>query len=451
MVAAILAVAARGPLAEPDVFHAASGARNPLRYRQLVDLVRAWFIEHPAGRQPGPADHRAGVVVPRPATGCSASCARPPRPSGTAEKALQALPLRGRQAELSARLEERRDEAERALSYVELYGAYTETEAVFSVDRLLELFSTLPARGPAGLLFRPGRHRLAPLLPRRLPARRWSPTPGSAWPPAGGPRRSRQGPTGLTREERGRRAVLAPERQLAVFDLENTLIASNVVDSYAWLATRHPATPSGPASWCGPCGRRPGCWPSTAPTGATSCATSTAATRARRWTGCARDSWELFSDLVLTKSFPAGIRRVREHRALGHKTLLITGALDVVIEPLRPLFDEVVCARLGTKSGRFTGELLEAPPTGRGPGPDHGRLRPGPPPRPRAERGLRRLGQRPAHAGGGRPPGGGQPRDQAGRHRPQAGLARRALAQGARRAPPAAADRAPADDRRLRS
>ena len=39
VVAAILAVAA-GPLAEPDVFHAASGARNPLRYRQLVDLVR---------------------------------------------------------------------------------------------------------------------------------------------------------------------------------------------------------------------------------------------------------------------------------------------------------------------------------------------------------------------------------------------------------------------------
>ena len=36
----------------------------------------------------------------------------------------------------------------------------------------------------------------------------------------------------------------------------------------------------------------------------------------------------------------------------------------MVIEPLRPLFDEVICARLGTKNGRFTGELLEAPPTG---------------------------------------------------------------------------------------
>ena len=44
--------------------------------------------------------------------------------------------------------------------------------------------------------------------------------------------------------------------------------------------------------------------------------------------------------------------------------MLITGALDVVIEPLRPLFDEVICAKLGQTGGRFTGELIEAPPTG---------------------------------------------------------------------------------------
>src|SRR5207245_1975090 len=35
-----------------------------------------------------------------------------------------------------------------------------------------------------------------------------------------------------------RRQVLSPDRHLAAFDLENTLIASNVVASYAWLATR---------------------------------------------------------------------------------------------------------------------------------------------------------------------------------------------------------------------
>jgi phosphoserine phosphatase len=56
---------------------------------------------------------------------------------------------------------------------------------------------------------------------------------------------------------------------------------------------------------------------------------------------------------------------VREHRALGHRTVLITGALDFVVEPLKPLFDEVVCATLSQREdGTFTGELTSAPPTG---------------------------------------------------------------------------------------
>jgi hypothetical protein len=44
--------------------------------------------------------------------------------------------------------------------------------------------------------------------------------------------------------------------------------------------------------------------------------------RLRRWA----DAAELFSDVILTKSFPAH-PSVREHRALGHRTVLITGAL----------------------------------------------------------------------------------------------------------------------------
>src|SRR5205814_2579448 len=77
------------------------------------------------------------------------------------------------------------------------------------------------------------------------------------------------------------------------------------------------------------------------------------------------DAAEMFSNLILTKSFPAAIRRVREHRALGHRTLLITGALDFVVEPLRPLFDDIVAATLDVDSeGRLTGELIAAPPTG---------------------------------------------------------------------------------------
>ena len=75
----------------------------------------------------------------------------------------------------------------------------------------------------------------------------------------------------------------------------------------------------------------------------------------------------MMSDLLMTKSFPAGIRRVRAHRALGHKTLLITGALDVVVEPLRPLFDHIVSAELGAHDGTYDGKLTNVPPTGEAP------------------------------------------------------------------------------------
>ncbi len=77
-----------------------------------------------------------------------------------------------------------------------------------------------------------------------------------------------------------------------------------------------------------------------------------------------RDAWELFHHLLLAKSFPAGMARVRQHRGLGHRTLLITGALDLVVEPLRALFDDIVCARLSQVDGRFTGRLDELPPIG---------------------------------------------------------------------------------------
>jgi HAD superfamily hydrolase (TIGR01490 family) len=77
------------------------------------------------------------------------------------------------------------------------------------------------------------------------------------------------------------------------------------------------------------------------------------------------DAGELLSDLILTKAFPAAVRRVREHRALGHRTVLITGALDFVVEPLRPLFDDIVCASLSVRpDGTYSGELTEVPPTG---------------------------------------------------------------------------------------
>ncbi len=77
------------------------------------------------------------------------------------------------------------------------------------------------------------------------------------------------------------------------------------------------------------------------------------------------DARDLLSEVILTKSFPAGLRRVREHRALGHRTLLITGALDFAVAGLRPLFDEIIAAEMTVRpDGTYSGEMASVPPTG---------------------------------------------------------------------------------------
>jgi fatty acyl-CoA reductase len=359
VVAAILAVAARGPLDQPDIVHAASGARNPLRYGHLVDLVREWFSAHPVADDKGqpievpewsfPGRRRVQNQL-RQAT----------RVLRTAERAVQALPLRGAPAELAARIEERRDEAERALGYVELYGSYAETEAIFSVDRLLALQDQLSGDERDEFCLDPAvvewpRYCQDVYLPAVVAHARVR---------MAGPRRLREGASSLSREERGRQAVLSPDRQLAVFDLENTLVATNVVDSYAWLVTRHMGLPERARFTVRTLLEAPRMF-------ALDMADRGDFLRwfYRRYEDAdlgqlRRDSWELTSDLLLAKSFPAGIRRVREHRALGHRTLLITGALDFVIQPFWPLFDDVVCAHMRDHEGSLSGELVEAPPTG---------------------------------------------------------------------------------------
>jgi alcohol-forming fatty acyl-CoA reductase len=359
VVAAILAVAARGPLAEPDVVHAASGAHNPLRYRQLVTLCHDWFSEHPLADDKGQP-----IVVPEWSfpgrRRVQNQLRQATRVLQGAERTLQALPLRGSQADLAARIEERREEAERALSYVELYGAYTETEAIFSVDRLLELNAGLAPDEREEFCLDPA----VVDWPRFFQDIYVPAVVAHARVRLAGQARPRMGTAGLSREERARRAVLSPDRQLAVFDLENTLVATNVVDSYAWFATRHMGL---------------------AERARFTVKTLLEAPRMlsldmidrgdflrwfyRRYEDASLDelsdeSWELTSDLLVAKSFPAGVRRVREHRALGHRTLLITGALDFVIEPFRPLFDDVICAHMSADGGLLSGELDEAPPTG---------------------------------------------------------------------------------------
>ena len=69
-------------------------------------------------------------------------------------------------------------------------------------------------------------------------------------------------------------------------------------------------------------------------------------------------------ELLLRRLAPGAVRRIREHRAAGHRVVLVTGSLDFIVEPLVPLADEVVAARLADRDGVFTGDLIQPPLTG---------------------------------------------------------------------------------------
>ncbi|MGA8295900.1 MAG: HAD-IB family phosphatase [Acidimicrobiales bacterium] len=355
VVAAIIAVAAKGPVADgAGVFHVTSGVRNPLRYGTLVSLCEEWFTEHPIYDSAGQP-----ITVPKwsfPGRGrVQGELRRASSALRTAERIVRALPIRGELAERAYGIEERRLLAERALGYVELYGSYVETEARFRIDRTLALYESLDEQDQKAFCFDPAvvdwsRYVRDVHLPSVVEHARVRMSP------------SRR--TTKSREERSRERILTREPRCAAFDLEQTLINSNVVESYAWLATRHL-----------PPLRRVQVAAELALQGPGLLAIDRRDRGDflrffyRRYEGAPvrrvrEDAWELFSDLLLTRGFPGAIERVRAHRALGHRTLLITGALDFVIAPLRPLFDDVVCATLGEEDGVFTGEMVSTPPTG---------------------------------------------------------------------------------------
>ena len=293
----------------------------------------------------------------RAAGGSSASCPGRPGPWTWPRGWSAPCPSAAARPSWMAALEEQHLLADRALGYVELYGAYTETEARYRVDRLMALWD------------RTGRRATAPTfcfdpavvdwdtyvrdihLPSVIEHARVRTSPGKSEPA----QPHRPGP----------QAILSPDRHLAAFDLENTLIASNVVDSYAWLASRH--LPAGErAAFVADLLRE---------------APALLAldrrdrgdflrTFYRRYEGAPVDRLRRrrMGALLTTCCWPSRSRPASpgsaQHRALGHRTMLITGALDLVVEPLRPLFDDIVCARLGEHDGRFTGRLDELPPIG---------------------------------------------------------------------------------------
>jgi fatty acyl-CoA reductase len=351
--ASIIAAAAKGPEPEPAVYQIASGSVNPLQFKMLLDTAMQWFQEHPVYDSNGHPTagtewNYAG------ASGLEQKLDRVVKVFDIANKVVNRLPIRG-QNTFTAKLSERRRQLDQIQGYVQIYGAYGKCEAVYGIERTLELWDSLDKNDQAEFCFDPRivdwHHYITEVhLPTVMIQARIKTTPEKR--------------TGPSRPERLRAAALHPDRHFAAFDLENTLIASNVVESYAWLATRRLDPRQRFRFALRTLAETPGLW-------ARDQRDRTDFLRYfyQRYKGASveqleTDASEMLSHLIVTKSFPAGFRRVREHRAAGHKTILITGALDVAVGPLRPLFDHIIAAKVEQRNGRLTGEMVNVPPTG---------------------------------------------------------------------------------------
>ena len=351
--AAIIGVAAKGPAEEPEVFQVASGSTNPLQFKKLLDTAMEWFGENPVYDANG---HPTASTEWKYAgsSGLEEQLHRVVKAFDVAAKVINRLPIRGENS-FTSKFAERRQNLDQIKGYVDIYGAYGKCEALYGIERTLSLWNSLPLEDQEQFGFDPSvidwHHYITEVhLPTVVIQARVKTTP-----------EKRSGPS---RSERLRTAVLDPGRHFAAFDLENTLIASNVVESYAWLATRHLNPKKRFEFALRTLTETPGLWRRDKRD-----RTDFLRYFYQRYKGAPlkqleRDAAEMLSDLILIKSFPAGLRRVRAHRAAGHQTVLITGALDIAVEPLRPLFDHIIAAKIDRKDGKLTGEMLDVPPTG---------------------------------------------------------------------------------------
>lgn len=356
VVASIIAVAAKGPDDKPSVYQIASGTRQPLRYRDLVSLVTDYYRAHPLYDSEGRAISVDAATWGYPTRGeVQRKLDRALLGLKVADRTLSTLPVRGKLAQLSSRLDSRRSQLERARGYVEIYGAYTNSEALFRIDRTLGLYESLDEKDKSLFAFDPiaidwAKYLHEIHLPSVIAQGRVRTMPVKKIP--------------VDKAARVRSACVDPKRQLAVFDFENTLMRFKVTEGYAWLATAN----QNPAAQVALLGRR--LMQSPGLLAADRRDRGDFLRQLYRWyRGCdieqlQQDAAKLFDDVLVHRLYPDAIARLQQHRSAGQRTLLITGHLDFFVEPLKPLFDDVVCARLAHDNGVATGELAESPPVG---------------------------------------------------------------------------------------
>jgi fatty acyl-CoA reductase len=345
VVNAVIAAAAKGladRTTEPEVYQVASGERNPLRYRDFYEHVREYFLENPL-RDSG------GRPVPVPEW----SFPGRRRVEGKLKAELTGLKVAGRvtswmpeghlKTDLRGRVARAEKRARMSFYYSRIYGTYADMNSTFSSARTLELYRSLPKEEQSEFPFDIAEvDWRAWLQQTHLPA--IASKPG--------------------RKRRSHASEEKPGEVAAIFDVDGTLLASNVVSHYAWLKLRDLPVALRPLWAAALVGRVPYYW-------ALDKISRAHFNRAfyknyRGWkpAHARRLGAESFSGYVLKRLYPEAVETLREHKRAGHRVVLLSGALDFILKPFEDLADDVLTARLEEENGVYTGELSGTPVAG---------------------------------------------------------------------------------------
>jgi HAD superfamily hydrolase (TIGR01490 family) len=339
VVNATLAVGALRP-ESPEVFQVASGDRNPLKYREFYEHVRDYFTENPmrdSGGRPIQAPEwsfpgRRAVETRLKAGLLGLSIGN---------KLAARLPDGHVVADLRGRMTRAEKRARMNLYYSSIYGGYANVAATFSTRRTISLYHGLSEEDRRE-------------FPFDITELHWG-----SW------LRETHLPALTTRPDRKKRRAKEEGGEVAaIFDVDGTMLRSNVVVSYAMLRMQEMPRPLRPLWMLQFLARVPYYW-------GLDQLSRAHFNRAfyknyAGWTPerARRLAKGRFAEQTLNKMYPEALENLREHHRQGHRVVILSGALDFVLEPLGDLADDVLCATLKQEDGVYTGEISGPPVAG---------------------------------------------------------------------------------------
>lgn len=339
--------------AKPQYFHVSSGASNPLPFHRMFENVNRYFLEHPMPKPGEPGEIRVPTWKFPGGRKVERGLVRREKAASRAAAVLRRLPKTRAVRETLAKLETGVHDLGTLRNFTQLYRAYVQTEIIFDDTNTRALNDAIPKtkRADRGM---------------DVPAIDWEDYLQNVHFPA---------ITGMTRaySKRSQSAAAAgstPKKRpalsertdvVAVFDLEGTVVDSTIVHQYLWVRSAGFRKAAWPAEFARLVASAPGYL-------RTDRRDRGEFIRAflRRYEGMPVARLERivqggYGDTLLRHTSPDALAAIKAHREAGHRTVLVTGSIGVLAQPLAALFDEIVASDMHSRDGVLTG-FLDRPP-----------------------------------------------------------------------------------------